>query len=159
MSFIEQKVPHVGDLVRVRRKQGYAHFGIAVAPDRVVHFTGAEGDLSKDSGGIMVRETSLSLFLQNDVLEVENTCKSPFKPEEIVDRARKFVGSTKFRNMSYNFITNNCEHFARYVYSGKARCYQVRKGVVAAGATAAVVAAGVVTKAVVNAVKTATKKK
>ena len=152
--------PQAGDLLRVKRKKGYCHYGIATSEDTVVHFTGAENDLSYDGGGIMVRETSLSIFVKQDVLTVKSAEDSPFTREEIVERARSFIGQTRFRKKKYNFITNNCEHFARYIFNGKAESTQVQRGtkvVKKAGAIAVGVATavgGAVATAVV-----ATKKK
>ena len=90
----------------------------------MVHFTGANGDLAPDEGGIMIRETSLKKFIDGDELESKNTSKSPFNPKEIVKRARSFLGQTTFRGKPYNLVTNNCEHFARYIFEGSAESLQ-----------------------------------
>ncbi len=110
--------PKTGDLLRVKRNAGYYHFGIASSSNTVIHFTGANGDLAPDEGGIMIRETSLNKFVSGDELEAKNSCRSPFNPKEIVSRARNFLGQTTFRGKPYNVVTNNCEHFARYIFEG-----------------------------------------
>ena len=122
--FYKVDKPQSGDLLRVKRNAGYYHFGIASSKNTIVHFTGADGDLAPDNGGIMIRETSLKKFLNGDELQAKNSCKSPFKPKEIIARARSFIGQTTFRGKPYNIVTNNCEHFARYVFEGSAESLQ-----------------------------------
>lgn len=122
--FYKVEKPKPGDLLRVKRSAGYYHFGIASSNKTVIHFTGANGDLSDDSGGIMIRETSLKKFVENDELEAKNSSKSPFNPKEIIERARKYLGCTTFRGKPYNLVTNNCEHFARYCFEGSAESLQ-----------------------------------
>lgn len=139
MAFIKQTFPLQGDLLRVHRKEGYYHFGIAVSRDRVIHFTAEKTDLSKDSKEFKIIETSLQRFLLNDELEIEQPYQSPFEREEVVKRAKNYANSSCFRGKPYNFVSNNCEHFARYCYEGNARCDQVMTAalfVAALGATA-----------------------
>lgn len=124
--------PEAGDLVRVKRKGGYYHFGIASGPNSIIHFTDIGGDIGA-TDGIYIRETSLEVFVKNDEIEVENHDKSPFFQEEIVERARSFIGSQTFRNKTYNLVTNNCEHFARYIFNGIAESTQISDGSVSMG--------------------------
>ena len=139
MSFQKVATPEKGDLLRIRRKAGYYHFGIAVSPDRVVHFTGDDSDLS---GGkqLTVQETSLAKFIRGDVLEVETPYSSPFTRNQVVRRAKKLANHPSFRGKGYNFIDNNCEHVARYCYDGRAESKQVVAGTMAivAGVSAVV---------------------
>lgn len=134
--FYKVEKPEMGDLVRVRRKSkgGYYHFGIATGPDSIVHFTDIGGDFGVNNG-ILIRETTLSVFVLNDEIEVENHDKSPFFPEDIVYRARSFVGSSTFRDKPYNLLTNNCEHFARYIFNGIAESKQMNDGSIKIGST------------------------
>ena len=127
--FYKVNTVQTGELLRVKRKAGYYHFGIASSPKTVIHFTGANGDLAPDEGGIMIRETSLKKFIDGDELESKNTSKSPFNPKEIVKRARSFLGQTTFRGKPYNLVTNNCEHFARYIFEGSAESLQTEVSV------------------------------
>lgn len=126
--FYEVEKPEAGDLLRVKRDKGYYHFGIATSENTVVHFTGNESDLSTDEGGIMIRETSLAKFLKNGVLQSKSHELSCYSQEELVARARKYVGKPTFNRKKYNFLTNNCEHFARYVFEGKPKSKQAEKG-------------------------------
>lgn len=144
MVFIKQTTPTAGDLLRVHRKAGYYHFGVAVAPDRVVHFTAEKSDLSNDAKEFKIIETSLERFILGDELEIEQPYSSPFDRDYVVKRAKNYANSHCFRGKPYNFVSNNCEHFARYCYNGNAFCDQVRTGalvVAAAGATIVALAA------------------
>lgn len=151
MKFLSTLTPEPGDLLRVRRKAGYYHYGIAVDNNHVVHFTGAEGDLSKDAGGIMVRETSLNSFLAGDQLYVEKSYYSDFESEVIVERAKNAIGQTTFRGKPYNFVSNNCEHFARFIFNGKATCTQVRNAAKIVGVVGGTVVATIATTALYKA--------
>ena len=154
MSFQKIKTPEKGDLLRIRRKAGYYHFGIAVSSDRVVHFTGNEGDLSSSDKQLTVQETPLKQFVRDDVLEVEVPYSSPYTRDQVVRRARKLANHRTFRGKEYNFIDNNCEHVARYCYDGRAESKQVVAGtmVIVAGLSALI-------NAVANVLKKAKEKK
>ena len=154
MAFEKNVSPIAGDLLRVHRKDGYYHFGIAVAPDRVVHFTAEKTDLSNDSREFKIIETSLERFLLGDTIEIETPYSSPFKREDVVKRARNYANSHCFRGKPYNFVTNNCEHFARYCYSDERTSKQVVEGAVLVGA----VATGLVATAAASAISFARKK-
>ena len=90
-------------------------------------------------------ETSLERFLLGDQLEIEEPYNSKFDRDEVVQRAKNYANSHLFRQKYYNFVSNNCEHFARYCYDGKAESEQVVAGttvVVAAGTLLAGAIAG-----------------
>ena len=145
MAFLKMEYPTKGDLLRVHRKEGYYHFGVAVSPTRVIHFTAEKSDLGNDKKDFKIIETSLERFLLGDQLEIEEPYSSKFDRDEVVERAKNYVNSQLFRGKYYNFITNNCEHFARYCYDGKAQSDQVITGatvVVAAGTLVAGAIAG-----------------
>ena len=125
MAFIRTSVVEKGDLIRVRRKKGYFHFGIAISPDRVIHFTGDNSDSVLNSKGVMVRETDLSTFLRNDKLEVQWPYDSDFARDIVVERAKEFLGMKVVLGGTYNLVTNNCEHFARYCYYDEHQSVQV----------------------------------
>ena len=143
MSFVKRRVPSKGDLLRVRRSAGYYHFGIAVDENTVIHFSAPQGDLSDNKQELMIIETPLSQFVRGDVLEIEEPYNSVFTPENVVKRAKNYVNSRYFRGKPYNFIENNCEHFARYCYDGDPKSKQVIDVTTAVIATGAAVVAGV----------------
>lgn len=125
MNFLTKIVPQKGDLLRVHRSAGYYHFGIAVSENRVIHFTAKNSDLSNNKKDMAIIETSLDRFILNDELEILYPYQGKFDRDEVVKRAKNYVNSPLFRQKPYNFVTNNCEHFARYCYEGKANSEQV----------------------------------
>lgn len=142
--------PRKGDLIRVRRKAGYFHFGIALSDKEVIHYSGLLGDDVSNPENIKIRYASIETFVRDDVLEVLSEWLSPFNAEEVVNRAKNYVESAYFRGKTYNFVTNNCEHFARYCYYGEAESRQVLDTI-----TGVAIATGVaVSAATVKIVKT-----
>ena len=159
MSFLKKRTPKAGDLLRVRRKAGYYHFGIAVSEDRVVHFTAPQGDLSDNKKDMRIIETSLDRFIKGDVLEIEEPYSAVFTREEVVKRAKNYANSHYFRGKPYNFVSNNCEHFARYCYDGEEQSLQVSAVRSAVIATGVAVAAGVAGAVIVSTKKKKNKTK
>lgn len=146
MSFVKVDYPIKGDLLRVHRKEGYYHFGIAVSKDRVIHFTAEKSDLSQDKKDFLIIESSLERFLLGGELEIEAPYSSKFERDEVVNRAKNYVNSQLFRKKYYNFISNNCEHFARYCYDGSAQSEQVVTGTTVVVAAGALIAGAVIGK-------------
>lgn len=144
MAFKVMNIPSTGDLIRVKREAGYYHFGIAVSEDRVIHFTAVNGDLSRDNRDIRIIETPLADFVRNDTLEIEVPFSSKYSRETVVKRAKKYINSQYFREKGYNFVENNCEHFARYCYDGKADSEQVLTGAMMTVALGAAAIGGVI---------------
>ena len=151
MAFKKVYRPFPGDLVRVKRKQGYYHYGIATDHFHIIHYSDFGSDSVLDPNKTRIIETKLEDFLRGGKCEKVEPFDSPFSKEEIVERARSYLGTYKFRGKTYNIVTNNCEHFARFIYYGEADSEQVKKvaqtavtvaGIVAsvAGAVAATVA-------------------
>lgn len=106
-------------LVCVRRCAGvemYSHHGIDLGDGRVIHYTGEPG--RKADACIAI--TSFSDFSAGDPVEVVEygTCD---EAEVVVARAMQRLGES-----SYNVVTNNCEHFARWCKTGQATSKQVR---------------------------------
>lgn len=137
MSFNKVDKPLKGDLLRVHRKTGYYHFGIAVGNDRVIHYAALDSDFSNKKE-MKIVETPLEQFVKDGALEIEQPYSSPFTRDEVVNRAKKLANSHRFRRKYYNLVDNNCEHFARYCYYDKAQSKQVMAAamvVIATGAT------------------------
>ena len=153
MKFEKRDAPQKGDLLRVHRKKGYYHFGVASSESTVIHFTGKEDDSITDFKKVAIRETPLSTFIKKDKLQVLTPFCSPFSRDEVVERAKSFVGSHKFRDKYYNFITNNCEHFARYIYFDKAESVQVIRGIQVASSFVVSAEAVIATTAVVKTIQ------
>lgn len=144
-KWIKNSKPQTGDILKVRRKAGYCHFGIAVSSKEVIHFTGLQGDDITNPDNIKIRKTGLSMFVREDELEILDSWSSPFTAKEVVKRAKTYLESSYFKGKQYNFLTNNCEHFARFCYYGDPECTQVKTGI----ATAAVLTGAFVTAAAV----------
>lgn len=125
MSFKKSNDVLSGDLLRVKRRKGYFHYGIALDKDHVIHFSGTNDDSISNYKDVKIRKTTLSLFLRGDSLEVNTPFDSPFSREEIVSRAKLYLDQDKFNGSYYNLVTNNCEHFARYAYYGTKSSKQV----------------------------------
>jgi hypothetical protein len=125
MRFVKNSKLEKGDIIRVKRSKGYYHYGIAKSEDEVIHFTGPVNDSINDTKNIQIRLTTLDLFLRGDVLEVLRPYSSIYTPETVIERAMSFIGQSEFLGKSYNLVTNNCEHFANYVYFNKKDSKQV----------------------------------
>ena len=94
----------MGDQLRVYRG-GYWHHGIDVGDGTVVHF-GAKGDGLRAG----VSQTEMDAFLLGSTLvERLPAHRSPFPPDEIVERAMGMVG-----RQPYNLLLNNCESIAGF---------------------------------------------
>ncbi len=122
-----QKTPQKGDHIRVQRMNGlYAHHGIYVSDEEVIHFTGKDDDSILDWSKPEVIQTDLAYFLKGGTLEVKEYTDEEFadlySPEQIVTYARACLG-----DKGYNLIFNNCEHFANVCTLGRFRSYQVEK--------------------------------
>ncbi len=125
MRFKKTTIIEKGDLIRVKRKIGYYHYGIATSSNTVIHFSDFDNDSVLDNTKIRIIETSLEDFYRGDKLEINTPYDSPFSRDEVVENAKKFLGDYKFNDKKYNLVTNNCEHFARYVYYGTSKSKQV----------------------------------
>lgn len=122
-----QKTPQKGDHIRVQRMNGlYAHHGIYVSDEEVIHFTGKDDDSILDWSKPEVIQTDLAYFLKGGILEVKEYTDEEFadlySPEQIVIYARACLG-----DKGYNLIFNNCEHFANVCTLGRFRSHQVEK--------------------------------
>ena len=96
--------------------------------DRVVHFTAGDEDLAKNKKDMKIIESSLDRFLLGGRLEIESPYRASYDPEVVVERAKSYVNSQRFNGKYYNFITNNCEHFANFIYYGDRVSKQVKVG-------------------------------
>ena len=143
MEFKKVYRPEEGDMIRVRRKQGYAHFGIATSRNTVIHYSDFGSDSVLQASKVKIIETSLEDFLAGGKCEKVYPYDSPYDRKDVVARAKQHLGIKKFRDKTYNFVTNNCEHFASYIYYGVAESKQVQNATKVAVATAGIVSAAV----------------
>lgn len=123
----ECRRPVKGDHIRVKRYDGlYAHHGIYVSDEEVIHFTGTGDDSVLDWSQCRVIKTSLARFLAGGTLEVKDYTDDEFSDlyavEQIVQYARFCLGDS-----GYHLIFNNCEHFANACTLGAYRSRQVER--------------------------------
>lgn len=121
MSFELNVKPIKGDLIRVKRKLGYYHYGIYIGHNQVIHYSAPEDDSIFDNRNIEIRKGDLKEnFLRGDTLEVNIPYSSFYYRFIVCRRAKKLLGVHKFRDQDYDLLKNNCEHFANYCYFGEA---------------------------------------
>ena len=121
MSFEINVKPIKGDIIRVKRKLGYYHYGIYIGHNKVIHYSAPEDDSIFDNRNISIRMGDLQKnFLRGDVLEVNIPYSSFYFRFVVCRRAKKLLGTHKFRDVEYDLLKNNCEHFANYCYFGDA---------------------------------------
>ena len=106
-----------GDLIQSKGPQWYqwfySHFSVYIGNGDVVHVVGGE-DGTK---GVVKRDNILEVFAGNYVRK-NNHMDDTFEPlrvQEIIRIARAYVGE----DWKYDFLTNNCEHFASMCRYGK----------------------------------------
>lgn len=137
MAFKKDIKPIEGDLIRVKRKAGYFHYGIVIENKDVIHFSGYQKDDILNSDNVDVHISSLNDFIKSDELEVNYPFDSLFSRKEVVKRAKDLMKRYKKDKTKYNLINNNCEHVAREIYYGDHSSKQVNNvAAVVAGITA-----------------------
>lgn len=113
--------PNKGDIIRVKRKLGYYHYGIYIGKNTVIHYSADHSDSIFDNSKIKIQKADLETgFLRGDVLEVNIPYDSYYFRFVVCRRAKKFLGQHNFRGSVYDVLKNNCEHFANYCYYGEA---------------------------------------
>lgn len=125
-QFIKGNNPEIGSLLKIKRKYGYYHYGIYIGNNKVIHFSGDNTDSVNNSHLVSIRKDNLENFIRGDNLEYLSPNNSPYSVKELIHRAETYVGSKTFFDKPYNFVSNNCEHFARYVFYGERDCTQVK---------------------------------
>ncbi|XP_063264786.1 phospholipase A and acyltransferase 3-like [Prinia subflava] len=133
--------PQPGDLIEIFRPV-YQHWALYVGDGYVIHVTD-EGDSSVlGSSSSMsairakVKKELLKKVAGNDKWCVNNKydrSRDPLPVEEIIRRAEQWIG----KEVPYNVLGSNCEHFVTGLRYGKRKSDQVKTAVV--GGTAAAV--------------------
>jgi hypothetical protein len=137
--------PQKGDVICADRRL-YKHYGIYNNTESVIHFSPDKGgEISAENA--YIRETTLAEFLKGDELHIDRTIRTVFPPQEVVRRARSFVNELRG---TYDLLTLNCEHFARWCATGELESKQVKTGLAIAGTVAAMTAVALVGKAIVD---------
>ncbi len=101
-----------GDHLWVRRR-GYTHHGVDAGDGTVIHYTGQPWRRNHTA---KVERWTLEQFAKGSPVNVI----SGDDPDAAMVRAESRLGES-----SYNLVTNNCEHFARWCVEGEPRSPQV----------------------------------
>ncbi|XP_064241003.1 phospholipase A and acyltransferase 1-like [Passer domesticus] len=108
--------PEPGDLIEIKRSPFYQHWALYVGDEYVIHVTDeGASSLSLSSSSIVatrakVKKQLLTVVVENDEWRVNNKydrSRTPRPVEEIIRRAEQLVG----KEVSYNVLFSNCEHF------------------------------------------------
>ncbi|PAV76719.1 hypothetical protein WR25_22225, partial [Diploscapter pachys] len=86
--------------------------GIIDGQAYVIHYSGEPGD----KANACVRRDKFEDVTEDSLIRINNGqdhFKTPFSPEEIIERAKIRLGKT-----SYNLVVSNCEHFAKFLRYG-----------------------------------------
>lgn len=118
-----------GDHLYVRRGRHYSHHGIDCGDGTVIHYVGPRRKLR------YVARTSLETFAKGCEVE-QRTYDRRLTADEVVRNAESRIGS-----VGYHLVRNNCEHFAAWCCTGRARSFQVRRWALAAQGTLATLVA------------------
>jgi len=86
----------------------YRHYGIDIGDGSTVHFRGDRFLIQKSA---WIQRTSIQSFLCSGELGIEDNVEYAFTKEDVKNRALSQVGGNFG---GYNFIFNNCEHFANW---------------------------------------------
>jgi Lecithin retinol acyltransferase len=108
----EQLVPGTHLIIH---RRGYAHHGIYLGDERVVHYAGR---VKYPQG--LIEEVSFAEFSAGRALRMEIVKIGRFNGNEIVRRARSRLGECR-----YDLLRNNCEHFCNWCRLGENRSFQV----------------------------------
>lgn len=125
-----------GDHIRVNRGL-YWHHGIDCGDGTVIHLA---GELLDTASALVVR-APMDDFARGGAVEVMDAPRA-YVPELIVARAESRLGTPGLPGFcSYEIVSNNCEHFARWCCVGVGTSCQVKQTLRFAGKVAAAVAA------------------
>ncbi|KAM4895415.1 phospholipase A and acyltransferase 1-like [Sylvia borin] len=122
--------PQPGDLIAISRP-GYQHWAIYVGDGYVIHVTGVnsgsvEGRSSSKLTRAQVKKQLLKDVVGKNKWRVNNKYDrfyTPFSVKDIIRRAESCIG----KEVLYNVLSSNCEHFVTLLRYGVALSDQVEK--------------------------------
>jgi hypothetical protein len=112
--------PVRGDHVYVRRGFRYTHHGIACGDGTVIHYVGPRGTVRH------VGRTSIEDFEAGGTVRVKLQ-RRQLSADEAIEAAESMIGFA-----DYHLTRSNCEHFAAWCSTGRARSMQVERWALAA---------------------------
>jgi hypothetical protein len=113
-----------GDIIwanRIAKGLPYNHCGVYAGDGKVIHFAAPAGsEINMENAVIHI--TTIERFQDNCPLKIIDFPENVhcYSGEETVKRALSRIGEK-----GYNFLTNNCDHFAIWCKTGKHCSYQV----------------------------------
>uniref|UniRef100_A0A8C9PMR2 LRAT domain-containing protein n=1 Tax=Spermophilus dauricus TaxID=99837 RepID=A0A8C9PMR2_SPEDA len=124
--------PKPGDLIEIFRF-GYQHWVVYVGNGYVVHLTtpsknptgGSSSPFSVQGGKAMVKREQLEDVARGCSYQINNYLDDMYQPlsaEKIISYAEKLIG----KEIWYNVLGWNCEHFVTHLRYGKSHSEQVR---------------------------------
>ncbi|XP_017666140.1 PREDICTED: HRAS-like suppressor 3 [Lepidothrix coronata] len=127
--------PKPGDLIKVKRSV-YQHWALYLGDGYVVHLTSADEGiqcLSASSDPTLRKKAKVKKQLLKEVVgtddwEVNNKydrSRTPLPVKEIIERAESYIG----REMTYNVLWENCEHFVTMLRYGEGVSDQATSGI------------------------------
>ncbi|XP_041331565.1 phospholipase A and acyltransferase 1-like [Pyrgilauda ruficollis] len=140
--------PQPGDLIEIKRSRFYQHWALYVGDEYVIHVTD-EGATSITLSSSSIRSTRakvkkepLQNVVENDEWRVNNKydrSRTPRPVEEIIQRAEEWVG----KEVPYNVLTRNCEHFVTELRYGEGVSEQAKAALQNINSVSSVVMAGI----------------
>ncbi|KGL91979.1 Phospholipid-metabolizing enzyme A-C1, partial [Charadrius vociferus] len=134
--------PQPGDLIEIHRPT-YQHWALYLGDGYIINVVPPDGVSSAKSvftGRAWVRKQLLKEAVGNDRYCINNKYDAIYTPlplKDIIRRAERLID----REVCYDVLTNNCEHFVTMLRYGKPDSEQVTRGVTIAGIVTAVVGA------------------
>lgn len=102
----------------------FRHYGVDIGDGTVVHFRGEMQCVHSDA---WIQHTSIEEFCREGCIRTAREIRYRYPPDVVAERALSQVGCNFG---GYNFLTNNCEHFANWCACGRriSRQVMMRKG-------------------------------
>lgn len=114
--------PVPGDHIRVAYRN-YYHHGIYIGNDEVIEFGEASAVL-KPAEEVTIHKTSIEEFLQGGFLEVRQYNHKEKKKKNSREKVIE-IAMSKLGEKGYNFLSNNCEHFANLCVFNEKKSTQI----------------------------------
>uniref|UniRef100_A0A3Q4GMZ9 LRAT domain-containing protein n=1 Tax=Neolamprologus brichardi TaxID=32507 RepID=A0A3Q4GMZ9_NEOBR len=134
----------LGDLIEIFR-DNYEHWAVYVGAGFVVHFvnhSGVSSGTSVHTANGTVRKEKIWDVVGKDDWKINNSMDSQYEPRPanaIVKDAKAMVG----KELRYNLVSFNCEHFVKELRYGVAESLQVEKAALGVVGGAGVIALAV----------------
>ncbi|CAK6449655.1 unnamed protein product, partial [Pipistrellus nathusii] len=140
--------PKPGDLIEIFRT-GYQHWALYVGDGCVIHLAPPDGFSGAGSPSVLSVLSSRGMVKKQRLKDVVGDCPykvnnhldqeyTPLPVNKIIRSAEKMVG----KQLAYDVLDRNCEHFVTDLRYGKARSRQVRPSLGAPSPSGALLGVG-----------------